>query len=375
MNFNRKNLNINNGNEFYMSNSQKNIFNQNKNNISSLNKNEIPSYSDKIFYKYFIGPQLDDSQKINKTDNYNNNFIEPYNYNNFNYNNNYEQQNQLNTNINSYNNNYNINNKNKIQFTNEIFTRQINDQFLYKNPYEENSSFRRFPVNYYTEFFQNKNKIPYNSLNFDNNNNNNNNYNNNNNNNINTNNNNNLNQFITNNNYQTILNNELKELNINETKKAKYNNMRYKYSPKQRNYWNSSEYTHEYVGYDPEFYIPNEDNYGVKSQVPYFNNIFRNGDIKSNYDKYFPKKKENKKHNDANNNNNIEQKNSIQRIETLKSNQNEREILNKKTRGSNLGEEIIFGVIEGTGEDATKKNQIMDFYIDGDKEINVRKKN
>ena len=373
MNFNRKNLNINIGNEFNKSNRQKNIYNQNKNNISSLNKNEIPTYtnSDKIFYKYFVGPQLNNSQIINKTDNYNNNF-QAYNYNNFNYNNNYKQQNQLNTNINSYNNNFNINNKNKVQFSNEIFTRH---QSLYKYPYEENSSFRRFPVNYYSEFFQNKYKIPYNSLNF--NNNNNNYYNNFNNNN--TNNNNNLNQYITNNNYQKILNNELKELNIIETQKSKYNNIRYKYNPKQRNYWNSSEYTHEYVGYDPEFYIPNEDSYGVKSQVPYFNNIFRNGNIKSNYDKYFPKKKENKKNNDGINDNNefndIDHKNSIQRIETLKSNQNEREILNKKTRGSNLGEEIIFGVIEGTGEDATKKNQIMDFYIDGDKEINVRKKN
>ena len=371
MNYNKKNLNIQTNSSFNIYNTKKNIYDLQKEENPSqtiLNGNNIPSYfnTDKYFYKYFLNQQLENPQMNNLNDNYNINYSEPFS-NNINYNNIYNQQFQSNNNIiNNTNNNIN-----KIQFTNANFTRRINNELLYRNNYEENSSFRKFPVNYYSNFSQKNNKLTFNSLNLDNNNNNNNNFNNINNNNFNNNNyinnNDNLNNNNFNNNYQTILNNELKELNPIEKKNSEFN-LRYKYSPKKRNYWNSSEYTHEYVGYDPEFYIPDDEYYGVKSKIPYFKNIFRDGNYKSNYDKYFPKKKD--KH--LNNDDNLGQnRNSILRNSTIKSNENS-PILNKATRASNVGEEIIFGIIEGTGEDATKSKQIMDTYIDGKDEINVR---
>ena len=363
MNYNKKNLKIQTNNGFNIYNTKENVYGLQKKEIPSQNIhniNEIPSYfnSDKYFKKYFLNQQLDNPQMNNLNINYSESGVN----NNLNYNNIYNQQFQINNSINNTNNKNN--DINKIQFTNKNFTRRINNELLYKNNYEENSSYRKFPFDYYSNFNQKNNKLTFNSINLDNINKNN----------INNNNNN-------NNNYQTILNNELKEFTPNEKRISEFN-LRYKYSPKPRNYWNSSEYTHEYVGYDPEYYVPNDDDYyGVKSKIPYFNNIFRNGDYKSNYDKYFPKKKEKHQKNADNsnfkddNNNFINHKNSILKNPTMKDYENNNSpILNKKTMGSNAGEEIIFGIIEGTGEDATKSKQIMDTYIDGNDEINVRKK-
>jgi hypothetical protein len=368
MNYNKKNLKIQTNNGFNIYNTKENVYGLQKKEIPSQNIhniNEIPSYfnSDIYFKKYFLNQQLDNPQMNNLNINYSESGVN----NNLNYNNIYNQQFQINNSINNTNNKNN--DTNKIQFTNKNFTRRINNELLYKNNYEENPSYRKFPFDYYSNFNQKNNKLIFNSINLDNNKNN-----------INSNNNNNdnLNKNIFNNNYQSILNNELKEFTPNEKKISEFN-LRYKYNPKPRNYLYLSEYTHEYVGYDPENYIPNDDYYGVKSKIPYFNNIFRDGNYKSNYDKYFPKKKEKHlKNADTNfndDNNFINHKNSILRNPTIKDYENNNSpILNKKTMGSNAGEEIIFGIIEGTGEDATKSKQIMDTYIDGNDEINVRKK-
>ena len=40
-------------------------------------------------------------------------------------------------------------------------------------------------------------------------------------------------------------------------------------------------------------------------------------------------------------------------------------ILNKNTMKSNGGEDLFFGIIEGKGTNALKKDDIMDAYIDG----------
>ena len=209
-------------------------------------------------------------------------------------------------------------------------------------------------------------------------------------------------------------NEDLKEKNtINFSLKNIYTPRRYK-----RNLWYSSEYSSQYINYLDQLY----GNISIISKpsnlIPYTNDMFRKRDANKDYKKpvykfddignlhkdinfmQYDYYNNDSLINDLSLNKSLSHKDSINSKKSLSNilnnnNINNNQIINDNNfnnslnksinksilsnnslkKKNDIGEEIICGIIEGTGNNAKKASQIEDFYVDGgNNEINIFKK-
>ena len=329
-NFNYNN-NYNNNNNFYNNNNQyfsaNNIFNSQKPNLSYLN-----------YSRYFSPNNLHNSHesyKILSNNNNNNNF--------------YSNHNSIKSSLNIQNQNikkdFNI-----ISLPNISRNKMTNLNNINYNSYSNNSNNNKI-----NKIFENNNKNIYN-YNF-------NKYLNSESNIFKNNNNNNKNFKLKN------LNNQLNNNNNNiKTKK----------------FVDKSEYIREYIRYAPEWYIIN--NKKIKRLEP-TRNIFRSPftsripnylNEPSLYTYDFNKKRQLKKIEKEKEDNNIIVRyianihSSVYKEKKKKKKKKNKIEENKNKKESDI---FLFGVIEGIGEDAKKKDNLSDVYIDGGEEMSYIEQN
>ena len=205
------------------------------------------------------------------------------------------------------------------------------------------------------------------------------------------------NKNIYNNNFNKYLNSEsniLKSHNNNNNKEKNFFNLKLKNLNNQLNNNNNniktkkfvekSEYIREYIRYAPEWYITN--NKKIKRLEP-TRNIFRSPftsripnylNEPSLYTYDFNKKRQLKKIEKEKEDNNIIVRyianihSSVYKEKKKKKKKKNKIEENKNKKESDI---FLFGVIEGIGEDAKKKDNLSDVYIDGGEEMSYIEEN